>query len=68
MATHSCIGNPCWICYPQLKPRSLDGNYSNNLRIAIDEERERCAKIVDTWDISKGGYSELAYQIRNIKT
>ena len=21
MPTHYCIGNPCWICYPQLAPK-----------------------------------------------
>jgi ATP-dependent DNA ligase len=40
MATHYCIANPCWICYPQLKPKSLEDNYSNDLQIAIEKERE----------------------------
>lgn len=21
MATHHCVGSPCWICYPQLAPQ-----------------------------------------------
>ena len=23
MATHGCIGNPCWICFPQYAPTNL---------------------------------------------
>jgi hypothetical protein len=27
MTTHHCIGNPCWICYPDLAPKSEDKHY-----------------------------------------
>lgn len=23
MSAHFCIGNPCWICFPELKPKSI---------------------------------------------
>jgi len=23
MATHGCIGNPCWICHPEYAPRTV---------------------------------------------
>lgn len=28
------------------------------------EERERCAKIVESWHIKKGGYCEMAWTLR----
>jgi hypothetical protein len=27
MATHHCIGNPCWICYPDLAPKREERLY-----------------------------------------
>jgi len=27
MATHYCIGNPCWICYPEYAPKQSDNIY-----------------------------------------
>lgn len=34
---------------------------------AITAERERCARVIEGWHISKGGYTELAHQIREGK-
>lgn len=27
MATHHCIGNPCWICFPNTHPKPKDKFY-----------------------------------------
>ena len=27
MATHYCIGNPCWICFPEYAPKTDDEHY-----------------------------------------
>jgi hypothetical protein len=29
MATHHCIGNPCWICYPEYAPKQESHFWKN---------------------------------------
>lgn len=36
------------------------------IEAAEADMRERCAQIVDGWHIKKGGYTELAHQIRTL--
>ena len=37
------------------------------IRIAIEAECEACAMLVSRWHIKRGGYTEMAYQIRDRK-
>ena len=54
-------------CESDLKFR----NHVDIIAHALDSERERtlnlAADLVKTWHIKKGGYSELEFQIRNLK-
>jgi len=42
----------------------LPEEISARMRGYVEDERKRCAKIVDGWHFKKGGYTELAAKIR----
>jgi hypothetical protein len=33
MATHHCIGIPCWFCYPEFAPKQEEENYNFPLNV-----------------------------------
>lgn len=38
MATHYCIGNPCWLCYPEYAPKVENKNYETLVSVMKDHE------------------------------
>lgn len=40
MTAHFCISNPCWICYPELKPKEMQETQTFFLPILPDGEEK----------------------------
>lgn len=45
MATHFCIGNPCWICYPKYDPKPSKSLYSIDELVEMNEAPKHFCKI-----------------------
>ncbi len=57
------IGNVCVCSYE--KPNDRCYWHTQMIADAVKNERKECAKLVSSWHIKRGGYTEMAYQIRD---
>lgn len=76
MATHYCIGNPCLVCHPHLRPIDADDVSKAYHQVAVDHDKLKAvakdmAEIFKTWEkagpMKAGGTLELIYMVQIIK-